>query len=157
MNFNDVLNTPVEDIKRPPLPPFGTYKFAVSKTPTIREQKSGKTGQEWDIIDFVLKAVAPGEDVDISELQNYGDVKNIIQQKTFMFDRGDKASMENTLFNLKRFITEHLNVEWPDGTPLKAALAKTVNATCMGNVQYEPDKNDPEVMWARLKSTTSAQ
>lgn len=156
MNFNEILNTPVEDIKKPPLPPFGSYKMAVAKTPTIGERKA-QDGREWDVIDFSLRAVAPGEDVDMEALSAYGDVKNIIQQRSFMFERGDDAAASTTLFNLRRFITEHLNVEWPEGTPVKAVLPKCVNAVCLANIQYEPDKKDPEIMYARIKSTTSAQ
>lgn len=155
MNFNEVLNTPVEDIKKPPLPPFGTYKMAVMKVPEIREVKSDKG--EWDTIEFTLKGIAPGDDVDMESLGAYGSVNNIIQRRSFMFDRQDDAASATTLYNMRRFITEHLNVEWPEGTPLKAVLPKCLNAACMATIEYRPDKRDAEVMHANIKSTTSAQ
>ena len=70
---------------------------------------------------------------------------------------GDEAGIATTLDRMKRFITQHLNVDWPEGTQVNAILPKCVNAVCLGTIQYEPDRNDPEVMYARLKSTTSAQ
>lgn len=157
MNFNDILETKVEDIQRPPLPPFGNYKFVVFKVPTIREQKANDGSKTWDVVEFPLRAVEAGPDVDMEQLRDFGDPKNIIQQKVFMFERGDENAMLTTLNSLKRFVTEHLNVDWPEGTAVKGILPRTVNAFCMGELNYQPDKKDPEIMYARLKSTTTAQ
>ena len=155
MNFNDVLNTPVEDIRRPPLPPIGSYKMGVIKT-DIREQPG--RDKSWGVIDFTLRGIAPQDDVDMDDMRAYGDAKNIVQRRSFMFERGgDEASLATTLFNLKRFVTEHLNIEWPDGQGVKQILPKCINAVCIANIQYNPDKNDPDLMHANIKSTTSAQ
>lgn len=156
VNFNEILNTPVEDVKKPPLPPLGSYLMGVIKN-EVREITSKKDGTEYDVVEFTLRGIAPQEDVDTTELQAYGEPKNIILRRSFMFNRSDETAAKTTLYNLKRFITEHLNVEWPEGKPLKAVLPQTTNAQCIATVAYRPDPQDPENQFAEIKSTTTAQ
>lgn len=151
MNFNDVLNTPVTDIEKPPLPPFGSYKMIVTKPPVLR-QITGKDGTEYDVLDFICRGLEAGPDVDASALEAYGPVKNIVQTHTFMFNKSDETAFKTTLSRLRTFLEKHLNLP-VEGIELKEALPKAVNAAFMANIQYDPDPRDASNMFARIKST----
>lgn len=155
MNFNDILDTQVSEIERPPLPPFGLYKLIVLKydTRTITYKSGDNAGQEADVLDFTLRGLEAGENVDQDALEAYGDVKNIIVRKSFMFNKNDKTSFENTLANVRKFMEKDLSMDI-SGLSLKEALPRTKNQVCFGDIQYRPDKNDPETMYLDLKSTT---
>ena len=64
VNFNDALDTNVDDIEKPPVQPQGTYGWRVSKIPTLTESNSG----EWNIIEFPITAIHAEEDVDEDEV-----------------------------------------------------------------------------------------
>lgn len=156
MNFNDILDTKVDEIERPPLPPFGLYKLIVMKYDTrqIVAQSGENAGKEYDVLEFTLRGLEAGENVDRDALAEYGDPKNIIVRKSFMFDKSDKTAFESTLANVRKFLEKDLALDIA-GISMKEALPRTKNAVCFGDIQYRPDKRDPENMFLDLKSTTA--
>lgn len=150
VNFADALNTNAGSIERPPLIPVGTYIAVVSKVPSMETIGDGK----WDVLDFQMRLQAAQDDVDQDDLAAYGGLgpQSVLRQR-FMFAKEDEAAFKRTLFNLKRFLTEHLQIENDDSTPLKQLIDSSVNHQCLAYVKWRADKNDPELFYNEIAKT----
>ncbi len=153
-DFNEIMGKSVESTERPPLPPIGTYKLAVSKVPEFRDVVSPKGS--WKSVEFMFVALAATEDVDPEDLKNFGAPKQIMGlRRSFMFPTGntpeDKTSAAQTEANLKDFITKHLGID-PKLT-YKEAFTAAVNKQCLGVVGHRQDQNNPEAFYPDLKRT----
>lgn len=148
MNFNDALNTKQSEIERPPLLPSGTYRAVVTKVPAL--DKRG----EYEVCDFQLKMLEAQEDVDPDALTEYGGLgPTAVARRSFMFNSNDEAAFKRTLFDLKRFLLDHLQVAGDDNTTLKELLNSSVNAQCLAFIRWRPDKNDPEIQYVEVAKT----
>jgi hypothetical protein len=147
MNFNDVLDTKLDDIERTPLLPAGTYEWVISKVPSLDTSKNG----DWDIVNFPLKCVRPTDDVNEEALETFGRVEGAFQGHTFLFDKNDAHAFEQAKFKLKRFLEEHVGVE--KGLPMKQALNASVNKRILGTVTWKQDKVDPDLWHANITKT----
>lgn len=145
-NFSDIANTKMEDIKRPPLPPIGTYRWQITKIPNQRTSDDDK----WLFIEFPIKVVEALEDVDTSDYE--GDVTNHVNTLTFMFNREDKTAFEQTLFRLRKFLTEHVKCA-DTGAALNEALNASVGQQFLATMTHQQNKNDPEEFFARVGKT----
>lgn len=148
MNFRDVAKKKLADVERPPLPPVGHYIFLITKQPSIETLK----GDEWDVVDFVMKGIAPSEDVDMEALAAYGDVTRIVMRHRFMFNKNDENEFNRSLFNMRRFLEEHVKCATPD-MDLTTAMNAAVNNQVMAQVVWKADKNDAELMHANIGRT----
>lgn len=153
MRFADALDRRGEEIERPPLAPVGTYLWTVSKMPEMDTIADGR----FDVVDFQLKCIAPQDDVDPDALAEYGSIAGLSRRHRFLFNTEDEANFNRTLFNMKRFIKEHLLVENFDSIPMKEALAQCVNAQCLASIRWRPDPRDPEIMYDEIDRTAPAE
>jgi len=151
LDFKSIANTKLADVERPPLPPVGTYLWTIMKVPSIETLK----GDDWDVVDFQLKALAPTEDVDADALTAYGDVTKIMQRHRFMFNKNDKTEFERTLFNLRRFCEVTVGSATPEMS-VTEALNSTVNGQLLGTIVWKSDKNDAEIFHANIGRTAPA-
>jgi hypothetical protein len=154
VNFADALNTAANSIERPPLIPVGTYIAVVSKIPSMETIGDGK----WDVLDFQLRLQAAQEDVDSEDLSAYGGLgpQSVLRHR-FMFSKDDEAAFKRTLFNLKRFLLDHLKIDASESTPLKQLIDQSVNHQCLAYVKWRADKNDPEVFYNEIGKTAPAE
>lgn len=148
LNFSDIARKRFEDIKKPPLPPIGEYRFQITKAPAISTTRNGA----WDIVSFPCQAVEALDTVDPDDLAKYGNVQNIRQDKRFMFDKNDQTAFERTEYDLKRFLGEHVKC-WTEGQSLGEGLAAAVNQQFIGTINHTPDKNNAENFFANLGRT----
>lgn len=150
VNFADALNTKTGSIERPPLIPVGTYTAIVAKPPSMETISDGK----WDVLDFQLRLQAPQDDVDMEALAEYGGLgpQSVLRHR-FMFSKDDEAAFKRTLFNLKRFLEDHLKIEGNDETPLKQMIDGAVNMQCLVYVKWRADKNDTELFYNEVGKT----
>ena len=152
MNFADALNVKVGDFERPPLPPVGHYVWRVEKV-EFGDVADGR----FDTVDFRLSAVSPGEDVDQEALAEAGGIKGIRLRYRFMFNTGDdpesKANAERTFFNLRQFLTKHLQIDGAEDMSLKEAIDASIGAQCLANLQLRPDRENPEIMYPEIGRT----
>jgi hypothetical protein len=74
-----------------------------------------------------------------------------------MFNKSDKAAFDRTLFDLKRFLLDHLRVEGDDSTSIKELLDASVNHQCTCFIKWRPDKNDPEIQYVEIGKTAPAE
>jgi len=150
VNFNDILNKKSSEIERPPIIPVGTYRAVVTKIPSIETTGDNK----WDICDFQLRLLAAEEDVDQDDLKAYGGLgpQSVIRHN-FMFNKEDEANFNRSLYNMKRFLLEHLMIEGNENTSIKELLDASVNHQCLAFIKWRADKNDPEIQFAQVGKT----
>lgn len=150
MNFKDALSVKVNDIEKPPLLPSGTYEAIIKKVPTMEETADKK----WEMLDFPCQIVAATDEVSVDELAAYGglDARSQLRRR-FMFNTEDDNAFKRTLFDVKRFCLEHLMVEGDDNTDLKQLLDGSVGKRFYAFVKHNPDKRDPEVIYAEISKT----
>jgi hypothetical protein len=157
VNFDDIGSMTLENVTRPPLAPLGTYRFQITKIPAWSDIES--PNGKWRALEFQCRGIAPTEDVDMDAFQAYGDAKNIMVRKSFMFtkDPEDKAGFDQTMFNLKTFLNEHLGlpVTDPNGDPipLNLLLNNSVNKQFLGVLRYREDKNNADNKFHDLGKT----
>lgn len=153
MTFADALNIKAENVERPVVHPKGTYLLQVSKPALFGDIKS-KDGGEWDTVTFPCKALEPKDDVDPSDLAKAGGIKGFGGRVQFMFNKGssdeDKAAFQKTLYQMTRFLTEHLGI--PQGT-VREMIDKANGMRFLGTVDHRADKEDKEIVYAEIKRT----
>lgn len=154
MNFQEALTQTIGDIERPPNIPLGTYTMTVAKQPSFDSIAQG----DYEVCDFMLKIVAATDDVDADDIEAYpGEFVGSQIRHRFMFDTNDEVKFQRSLFNLKRFLEDHLQVEGAAKKDLKQTLAESVNHHCLATVQWRPDKNDPEVLYSEIRATAPVE
>lgn len=152
MDFSEALNIKTSDIERPPLPPMGHYRFVVDSY-KFGEANSGD--DSWDTVDFQLKAVEAQDDVDPEALTAAGGIKSISLRHSFMFTKAQDAeaaaSNGQTLYRLKRFLTEHLGLD--EKGSLKETIDSSKGAQCIADIVHKASKKDPETPFANIGRT----
>lgn len=151
MNFAEALQIDVDKIEKPPLTPTGHYRWKITKY-VFGDVKSAKG--EWDKVDFNLKAVDALDDVDPTDLAKVGGTNMVGSRLTFMFDKdeGDEgvANAKRTLYNLKRFLTEHCGIE---GNSLRELIDNSKGAEFMANIRHREDPNNKGTYFAEIDRT----
>lgn len=145
MNFQDALNTKISDIEKPPLQPHGTYKWVVSKVPTIDE-----SNPNWGYMDFPLKCLGATEDVDQDGLKAFGNLQNVFQRLRFLFNRNDDIEFKKTEHRVRRFLEDTLKIDGVADMALKEGLARSVNHQFLAQIVWTPDREDKETIHANI-------
>ena len=146
LNFADVASKKMDEVERPPLPPVGTYRFAITKLP----ETSKSNDEVWEFLTFNVRAVEALDDVDMSDYK--GEVTNILQQVKFMFNTQDEIEFEKSLFRLRQFLEQHVKCADSDMTVAQAMNA-SVNQQFLGTIAWRQDKQDPETFHANISRT----
>lgn len=148
LNFRDIANKKLEEVERPKNPPVGNYLWKISKIPTIETLK----GDEWDVVDVPLQCIAPSEDVDPDSLAAYGPLTKLMLRKRFMFNKLDQTAFDKTMFELRRFLEDHVKCATQD-MGIMEALNASVGHQVMAEITWRADKTDPEIMHANVGRT----
>lgn len=157
LNFNDVLTTKMTEIERPPLIPMGHYIGQVTKVPNLETVGKGK---EWDTCDFPIQLMQAQDDVDQAALAEYGGLgKHSTVQRRFMFNKNDEANFKRSLFQMKRFLADHLKIEGADGDTmqLKEALNASFGKQVVVFIKHRQDKEDKELFYAEISQTAPVE
>ena len=150
MNFLEALDTKVEDIKRPPMLPLGHYRVAVNKIPT----SSVSEDKRYEFLDINLKFLEAADDVDPDELREFGGLGTSTNRNhRFLFNTEEKSAYDRTMYQLKRFLTDHLKLEAGPATSLREMINSCVGAQCMVQIGRRTDKTDKEIIYEDIKGT----
>lgn len=155
MDFNQVLKTIVNEIERPPLVPHGTYVGQISKVPTPRDLST--VNFNGNVVDFNIRLQQAQEDVDADALREYGSLASAMCQHSFMFNKDDDNAFQRTLFNMRRFLEDTLKIDLSDGKDLSQALNESVGRQFLVTLKWEPDKQNKEIMYARVAKTAPVE
>lgn len=146
LNFNDVANQKIEDVKPVPLPPVGTYRWVITKLPETREFVGGD-GTPYQAIEWPIQAVEAQDDVDTSAYP--GNITDIRQRYSYMFNRNDEVAFQSFQNQLKRFFVDILGC-----VDESATLAEGINASVkqqfLAPVTWAPDKKEPDIIRAQV-------
>lgn len=148
LNFKDIASKKMEEVERPPLPPVGTYRFSITKLPEVRET------DEWDILEIQCRAVEALDDVDMDDYK--GEVTNILQRLSFMFNKNDEVEFEKSEYRMRTFFEKHVGCSSPDDTVAQAMNA-SINGQFLGTIGWKQDKNDPELFHANITRTAPVE
>lgn len=146
LNFADVASKPLAEIERPPLPPVGTYRFVITKLPEQTTSGDGK----WDVLRFSVRALEAMDDVDMEDYK--GEVTNILQNVSFMFNKEDEVEFDKSLDRLKTFLIKHVKCA-DEADALNVAINNSVNQQFLASIIWKQDKNDNEVFHANIGKT----
>lgn len=147
-SFADIAAKRLADVERPPLPPKGMYRWQVAKIPEISEMAAGA----FEKVSFVCKAVE-AYNVDEDDLKAFGGTKNVALPLEFIFDKNDDTKFAQTEFRLKSFIEKHIKVEGAEEMTMMQSLNAAVNCQFDAMVDWQQDKNDKELFYARMGKT----
>lgn len=156
MDFTTALTQTADEIKRPAAMPTGHYNWQVSGPHEQEEFESRNTGDTFIRIRIPMTCIGP-VDVDEDELAEFGNVNGQKLFKSFLFNTNPdkKNEMERSLYNLKRFLVDHLGMD--ESASIEELLANMQGESCIGEVTHRPDQNDPEVVYAELGRTATAE
>ena len=153
MKFTDALDRKLEDIQRPANLPAGHYIWTITKHPEIDEFTS-KAGDPFSRITFLVQCVAPTEDVDPDEIEEFGTVAGALCRKVFLFNESEseKQGFERNMFQLRNFLG-HCGID--ESLPVNESLAATVGTQFIGMLNFRPDQTDPEIIYTEVGKTTA--
>lgn len=145
-DFKEIAKTKLDEVKKVPLPPVGTYRWVITKLPAIRDFKGGD-GTEYQSVEFPVQAVQALEDVDVTEYP--GEISEIRQSLSFMFDRNDEVAFIQAQNRVKNFLVNILQCVGED-----ASLAEGFNASVkkqfLAPITWTPDKKDESIIRANI-------
>ena len=143
VNFSSILDTPIEDVKPPPLLPVGTYHTVIVGMP-----ETGKSSQkQTDFYKFRHRIVAALDDVDqdqLAEAYPDGVAGKEIDSTLYV--------TEKSLFMLADFL-KNCGIS---GKSLKAGIDDTPNAEVLVFIKHEPN-NDGTRFFARVGRTAPVE
>lgn len=148
MNFLEALDTRLEDIKRPPMLPVGHYRAQVKKIPEIIDEH-----ERYQYVEFYFQIIGAEEDVDPTELQEFGNVSGEIRTRRFLFDKEEERSFRRTEYQLRKFLTDHLNIDGAESMPMRQALDAAPGHSCLVQIGRRADKQDKKIIYEDVKGT----
>lgn len=154
LNFADIAGQKLEEIERPPLAPVGTYKWRITKLPETVERESDKG--HWDVVNFAVTIVEPTEDVDPDQLEAFGPVNKVSDRLSFMFDKNDDNAFNQTKFQLRRFLEEHVQCAEPSNS-LAEAINNSVNGEFLAVFSHREDKRNPGTYFGNIGKTAPVE
>jgi len=129
VDFRQLLSKPLDDVKRPPPLPGGTYKGRV-KGFELGESTQKKT----PFVRFNLSVESPGEDVPAESLVDIDLTKKSLRRDYFL--------TEDAYYRVKEFL-ESLGIN-TSGRTLDETLPETQNAEVLMTVVLSLNRNDPK-------------
>lgn len=145
LNFADAAKKKLGEIERPPLPPVGTYRWQITKLPETRDSSDGK----WTFLNINVRALEAVS----ADMEDYeGDVTKIVNQIRFIFDLEDENSFDKTMFQARQFFEEHVKCA-DENDSLLQAMNNSVNQQFLGDIVWNPDKNNPGSFFANVART----
>ena len=139
-NFGALLDTPPSETERPKPMPAGTYVAMVQGLP--RMDKSAK--KQTEFVEFTLKLLSAGEDVDAEELAAMGGIANkTIKDIYYLTDA--------SLWRLKDFLT-NCGIDVDNISSYRVALEETAGQQIGVVIKHEASQ-DGQSIFARVART----
>jgi len=138
-DFQDILNKPLTDIDRPKPYPVGTYTALVEGLPKFEKVGENQT----NCVDFTLRFLSAGEDVDQAALQEAGGINGkTIRHRVFL--------TEDSAWRAKKFLADDLGIE--GATNLTQLINQAPGRQCLITIRHRPAK-DGSVVYSEIAQT----
>ena len=149
VDFRQLLSKPLDDIKRPPALPAGTYFGTITKHSYGESRFADQeTGDKHGVVTFQLSSIEAGEDVDQELLKTALEVEGkSLAQKTLMGELPISGGKE---WITKQFL-EGLDIP-TQGRGFGDTIPETMNQRIMFTVTQRMDKNNPEVSYNDVRN-----
>ena len=133
-DFTQLLSKPLNDVKRPPLLPSGSY-YGV-----IRSWEPGESSQKkTPFVRFNVAMTHPADDVDTGEMKSRGIDTSVIAKKQMHQDFYITADAE---YRLKEFY-ETLGISDVESRTHQSCLPETLGKAVICDVTERPNREDP--------------
>lgn len=142
-NFSAILDKPVTEVVRPKPIPVGTYTCIVDGVPKFDKTKNENAT---DTVEFTLKPVSAGPDVDQTGLQEALNGKTLSDIKL----RANFFITEAAVYRLDSFLFEHLGIDF--GTSRKEAISQAPGRQVLATVIHAASK-DGQAIYANIGGT----
>lgn len=148
VDFRKLLSKPLDDVKRPPALPAGTYYGTIAKHEFVESRFAQQdTGEKIGQIKYHFKAVRPGEDIDQQLLADIDLNKRAVSAE-LPLEGGNEWITKTFLENLGIATSGR---GWGETCP------EALNHEVMFTVTQRMDKNNPEVMYNDVRSLRPVQ
>ena len=156
-SVTELLDRKKAEIKKPPLPPIGHYRFKIYRKHAIRDSGDGA----WSFLEFFCQAQAAQEDVDETELSEFDrSIETIRVRHSFIFNNaGDDdaaAANEDTTWHLQEFL-DKLGLDADEDESQTEQLARVEGFEFIGYLEQRPDKRNPDVVRPNIARTMSLE
>ncbi len=128
-DFTSLLDTEVEEAKRPPVIPQGTWTMMVKSYKEVTSSQKGTPG-----VEFTLVLQSPGDDVDIAALEAFSEKADITKRQM----RHSFWVTDGALFMMREFI-EHCGISHT-GKTFKQVLPEVVGQAVKAYVNQTPSR-----------------
>lgn len=142
-NFASILDESPTEVNVPPPMPQGTYTCVIQGAP--RYDKSAKKGT--DFVEFTLRPISAGEDVDDEDLANAGGLEGKTLRATYYLT-------EDAIYRLDEF-HEHCGIDLTDGKSRRSRNDEVVNAEVGVFVKHRPSQDGSRI-YAEIGRTMPA-
>lgn len=143
VDFKQLLSKPLDDVKRPPAFPPGTYYGTINAFKYAESRFADKETQEKNaVVNLTLAQVRPGEDVDQALM---GDMD--ISKKQFFAELPLSGGYEWTT----KALLDGLGINTA-GRGFGETIPELLNHEVMFTVTQRADKNDVSVMYNDVRS-----
>jgi hypothetical protein len=144
--LKEILNQPLAEIKAPTPYPPGKYLCLIDGPP-IATEKGGKN--YIGTVDFQLKLLQAGEDVDRDQLEKALDGKNLSDQKP-MRHRFFISEDPNSAWRLKRFLLKDLGIE---GSTPNQTMPQAAGKQVWVKLAHQATKDGTTTVYANIVAT----
>lgn len=132
-NFTSILDEAPTEINRPKPLPAGTYECVVQGQP--RYDKSSK--KQTDFVEFTLRPVAAGDDVDEDELNEAGGIDGKTIRATYYLT-------EDAVYRLDEFHS-HCGIDISEPASRRARNEECVNASIIAVVKHRSSEDGQRI------------
>lgn len=148
--FSELAKMKLDDVKRPPLCPPGTYIFRITKPFSVSAKDTPKGSFEF--VDFPCQAQQAEADVDQVALHEAGGVSALVISKRFIFNTSEeeRAQAERTNDDLKQFLQGSCQVE---GSTIGELCANAQGAYFKAVIGHRPDPENIDRVYYDMKQT----
>ena len=132
-NYMDLLNTPVDEVKKPELCPSGTYRGQLGKV-VLGESREKKT----PMVTFPVKLISPTDDVDAELAAERMDrIQKFTGKKDFFIT-------EDARWRLAEFLKAVLGEEETRGQPMSVLLNDMEHKEVLVEVEHVPSRDNKD-------------
>lgn len=156
-NFSEMARLKPDELPEVPLVPRGSYVARVSKLP----DQGPTRNEDYTMITFPFEIIEPLGDVDEDELESFGKISGVRMYHRHLYpehgeDPGElERQQKSSMKRLETLLYDHMEIDRDKS--IEEALSSCMNQQVVIHVEHSPDRRDPDVVRAEIKSTAPVE